>query len=430
MDKKLNNAQIYEELYKDNVLFLGLNRSMFLILLCTLIILSVLFKYTGAIITGIIYCISVIILKIDHNLLRIILRSVIKKEKLTKYQFQFLTDTIVYVKKKKKKSGILMTSFSLLNLIGDDFFSDTINNAIKSISQTGCFLHFEYKKNNHEEKYYLTISKKTKYDCSMSAETIISKIKKTKEIENFIEIQQQLISKLALLELTPLTDKAFSEYILSCINQHDIYHPKYSDKLATIFHFEKSRCKTEVKKGNVFHFIIGYHGLPHSTYPEIMNIYSSIPIELELRKIDRWNILTKDESYQKTIWLLNFWLSKCLSDRLPNIHAWKAREEAYDITEHIRQNNFLMGYYTGIIDIKDYEYKQAKNKAKLLCFLLREKGIKAYIQKINAYQAWFGSLPWDYSSNTRHFFISSLAFSHFVQPFKKIESMKIAIRGE
>lgn len=48
----------------------------------------------------------------------------------------------------------------------------------------------------------------------------------------------------------------------------------------------------------------------------------------------------------------------------------------------------------------------------------------------NAYQAWFGSLPWDYSSNTRHFFISSLAFSHFVQPFKKIESMKIAIRGE
>lgn len=139
MDKKLNNAQIYEELYKDNVLFLGLNRSMFLILLCTLIILSVLFKYTGAIITGIIYCISVIILKIDHNLLRIILRSVIKKEKLTKYQFQFLTDTIVYVKKKKKKSGILMTSFSLFNLIGDDFFSDTINNAIKSISQTGGF---------------------------------------------------------------------------------------------------------------------------------------------------------------------------------------------------------------------------------------------------------------------------------------------------
>ena len=71
--------------------------------------------------------------------MRIILRSVIKKEKLTKYQFQFLTDTIVYVKKKKKKSGILMTSFSLLNLSGDDFFSDTINNAIKSISQTGGF---------------------------------------------------------------------------------------------------------------------------------------------------------------------------------------------------------------------------------------------------------------------------------------------------
>lgn len=246
------------------------------------------------------------------------------------------------------------------------------------------------------------------------------------EVSNTVKMLSSLLQ-----EIVPLDDDETCTYLHSCIStkNHKVKAPKVPVFLDFLLTDEPVTGGFNPKIGDHHLGVVSVKGYPEGTQPNIFASISNLPFEY--RWVSRFICLDKEDAIKEFDNYSRDWTSSrvALKDFLAKLlfknkdDQGEVRENAYaaDLAKQsdeaiylIRAGHVSGGYFTQAVVAWDKSEKGLQSKVEHIEGVINNAMYVSVHEKMNAMQAWFGSLPGHCYANVRRPLIISLPFAHML----------------
>jgi type IV secretion system protein VirB4 len=234
-----------------------------------------------------------------------------------------------------------------------------------------------------------------------------------------------------LPEMTPLNDDETCTYLHSCIStkNHKIKAPAVPCFLDYLLTDEPVTGGFEPKIGDYHLGVVSVKGYPEETRPNIFAALTNMPFEY--RWVSRFICLDKEEAVKEFDKYSRDWTSsrvalkdfitKLIFKDKDSIETPKENGYAADLAKQSEEAEYLVraghvsgGYFTQAVITWDKTESGLQTKKEMIEAEINNAMFVSVNEKMNAMQAWFGSLPGHVYANVRRPLITSLPFAHMI----------------
>lgn len=167
--------------------------------------------------------------------------------------------------------------------------------------------------------------------------------------------------------------------------------------------------------GDKFISAVAIGGLPLDSWPTMLSSFDALPIPFRFCHrfmfLDRWTALKEVEKTRKG-WQQSMFkfLDQFLGKTNPRMNrdSYNMHEDAQEAETEIRGGLTNGGYYTPVVILMHEDLKLVTDMARDIKRHFQALGYASWVEGINAYEAWLGSIPGNAYANLRRPFINTL----------------------
>lgn len=264
---------------------------------------------------------------------------------------------------------------------------------------------------------YLRSTGKKQLNRKMSMQDILDRYKKL-----INEVTNRLSSGFPFIK--QLTNQEILTYLNRCItgNTTLVSVPKNPVFLQQILANQDFIADSYPKIGNKYIQTVSITGFPLESFPGVMNALNTI--DFEYRWTTRFIFVRRDKAKKHIDKVIRFWaagrmdvkgwISSSLNPSarvIENPDALMKEADAKEALGDISGNYVKAGFYTGTVTIFDENLELAIAKAEQIAQVFDVLGFKCKVEKLNAIEAYLGSLPADGYHNVRKATLNSLVLA-------------------
>lgn len=182
----------------------------------------------------------------------------------------------------------------------------------------------------------------------------------------------------------------------------------------------------ELKLGDLHLRIISIKSFPVSSVPCYLDALNTLDIEYRWCSrficLDKRDALAELRTYRKKYFSARTTIASYLRELtsggretgLENSEADMKFEETREALKAVEADFASEGYYTMTVIVADRDAEEVKAKAKLIEKTINRLGFTTYDEKVNALEAWLGSVPGNVAFNPRRPLYYSLGLCHLL----------------
>jgi type IV secretion system protein VirB4 len=225
----------------------------------------------------------------------------------------------------------------------------------------------------------------------------------------------------ALPEAEPLDDAALLTWLHATVSQspHPVRPPETPMFLDALLADTPLSGGVEPRLGDLALRVVSVRGLPSATRPGLLDGLSSLPFAY--RWSARWIALDKPEAEREIVRLRKRWFAKrkgvgtllreaITREEVPLVDtdAASKTQECDGALEALGAEVCAYGYLTLTVTVLDADPQGAAGKARAVEAVLNAQGLVAREERLNAVEAWLGSLPGEPYADVRRPLVSTL----------------------
>lgn len=324
----------------------------------------------------------------------------------------------------------------------DNHFPDPTSALIDQIRKTS----YTAEKAHYENVQTLCLTFKPPIDLENSFKNIFHKNKSrsagpsaAENIKYFLTVADNFEDRVAhQLQISRMNSAELITYLSACIRplstQAKTLRMPEVPIFLDCFLSNEDFCQGFFPKiGASFISTIAINGFPLCTYPEMLSILNNLPLEYRWSSrfifVDSQHVAGEFEKYRRK------WFSKRKnaahmlkealkinvneSEEFQNQDALNMAEDVDQAITEIASNSRIAGYYTTTVVLYEEDRNKLEVQAREIVKHINRLGFIASVEKINALEAYLGSLPGHGTYNVKKPILNNVNFSHLA-PYTSI----------
>lgn len=227
--------------------------------------------------------------------------------------------------------------------------------------------------------------------------------------------------------LHPLTAEETLTYLHHTVStkRHKVTMPEIPMYLDTLLPDMPLKGGMEPMLGEDYLKTITITSFPTRSVPGILNALNNLPIEY--RWVTRYIALDKQEAIKHISAYRRKWFAKrkgittMIRELITHTEsiatdgdAVQKSQDANAALEEVSADSVGYGYFTATVTVWDKDYTKANEKAKAVENIINSLGFVAHNEKVQAVQAWLGTIPGQCVANVRKPLLSTLNVAHLI----------------
>lgn len=317
----------------------------------------------------------------------------------------------------------------------NNYFPDPTSKLIDQIRKTS----YTSEKRHYENVQTLCLTFKPPIDLENSFKSIFHKNRKltsepsaAENIKYFLNIADNFEDRFShRLQISRMNSEELITYLAACIKPLSTQASTLRIPDVPIF-LDCFLATAELchgfypKIGSSYLSTLAINGFPLCTYPEMLSILNNLPMEYRWSSrfifVDSQHVAGEFEKYRRK------WFSKRKnaahmlkealkinvneSEEFQNQDALNMAEDVDQAITEIASNSRIAGYYTTTVVLYNEDKNKLEVQAREIVKNINRLGFIASIEKINALEAYLGSLPGHGTHNLKKPVLNNVNFSH------------------